>query len=360
MELNASKRYLAVYSNAERKNLDRVPSFVQYVRSEFILQHEDEMLGNYSGELLYNLRLDAPMVLGFDAVYSDLPGSINIHAVELEDKDGKRYPVGINGQISNVDSTFYNRGLLFSMENLDTLKSAVYFPDNRVQIQTTLDFYEKVSDLIFPVPALNGIFDQMWMGMTMTEFARNYRKKSKLYYEVLNFYAEICEKNVQGIIDASGRRAKIINILDDVAFKGNVMISPERWEQDLGTAYKKICGMIRDAGMVAQVHTDGDVTSLIPAFQRVGFQGLQGWEGGMDPVYVNEHFPDFVVVGFGDVSEVLPFGTVAQVDAHVKTLMDALKSNRHFIIGPSTVIVKEMPYQNVLAFMSAVKRYGVY
>ena len=229
----------------------------------------------------------------------------------------------------------------------------------KTKIQT-LDFYEKVGPRIFPVPAISGIFDTMWMAMTMNDFAINYRKKTKLYYEVIKFYGELCENNVQGIIDASGNRAKIINILDDVAFKGNPMISPERWEQDLGPVYKKICGMIRDAGMIAQIHTDGDVSSLIPAFQRVGFQGLQGWEGGMDPVYINEHFPDFVVVGFGDVSEILPFGTPAQVDAHVKSLMDALKTNRHYVVGPSTVIVKEMPYQNVIAFMNAVKKYGVY
>ena len=68
----------------------------------------------------------------------------------------------------------------------------------------------------------------------------------------------------------------------------------------------------------------------------------------------------FVVIGFGDVSDVLPFGTTQQIEIHVKTLMDALKENRHFIIGPSTVIYRTIPLQNVTTFLRAVHHYGKY
>jgi uroporphyrinogen-III decarboxylase len=60
------------------------------------------------------------------------------------------------------------------------------------------------------------------------------------------------------------------------------------------------------------------------------------------------------------VGDVLPFGTPKEIDAHVKSLMDALKENRHYVCGPSTVIVKEMPLKNVQLFMSAIKKYGKY
>ena len=78
------------------------------------------------------------------------------------------------------------------------------------------------------------------------------------------------------------------------------------------------------------------------------------------PYYINDIFPDFIVVGFGDVHEILPFGTPEQIDAHVKNLMDALKDNRHFIIGPSTVIFKEIPLKNVQIFIESIKKYGKY
>ena len=45
---------------------------------------------------------------------------------------------------------------------------------------------------------------------------------------------------------------------------------------------------------------------------------------------------------------------------HVKELMDALKENRHFIIGPSTVIYEGIPYRNVEYFIEASRYFGKY
>ena len=106
------------------------------------------------------------------------------------------------------------------------------------------------------------------------------------------------------------------------------------------------------------IHSGWDI--LIPSIIKAGFRGLQGWEGGCDPFYINDHFPDFVVIGFGDVSQILPFGTAEQIDVHVRELMNALKENRHYVLGPSTVIFKEIPLENVKIFMAAAKKYGKY
>jgi len=162
------------------------------------------------------------------------------------------------------------------------------------------------------------------------------------------------------LINATGGRGKILTLLDDVAYKGHPMISPERWEKDFLPYYKEITSIISDASMISQIHTDGDVTELISSFKKAGFQGLQGFEGGCDPYYVNEHHPDFVIVGFGDVSYTLPYGTQDQIESHVKELMTALKENRRFVIGPSTVIFKEIPIENVRIFVNAAIKYGKY
>ena len=165
---------------------------------------------------------------------------------------------------------------------------------------------------------------------------------------------------INGLINATGSRVNVVNILDDIAFKGRTMISPKQWNQDFLHHYKEINSLISDAGLISQIHTDGDATELIPSLIKAGFRGLQGWEGGCDPFYINDNFPDFVVIGFGDISHILPFGSSEQIINHVKTLMDALKENRHFIIGPSTVIFKEIPLESVKIFMTATKKYGKY
>ncbi|MFX1501784.1 MAG: uroporphyrinogen decarboxylase family protein, partial [Promethearchaeota archaeon] len=202
--------------------------------------------------------------------------------------------------------------------------------------------------------------DRVWRSMGMPIFSQNFKKNTKLYRNLIKFYAELATLNIEGLIEATGGRGKVVTLLDDIAFKERVMIPKARWDQDFLPYYSNIISIIKDANLIPQIHTDGDPTELIPSFQNAGFQGLQGWEGGADPQYINDNFPNFVIIGFGDVSYILPFGDQEQVKIHVKELINIFKENRHFIIGPSTVIFKEIPLENVKVFINAVKKYGKY
>ncbi len=358
--MNACERYLAVFNDDERKKIDRVPTHVQYIRDEFVIQHKDALLENYKGKFFGIPYFDIPFVLGFDAIFASFPSSVKINSIKIKDSKGNKIRIKASGEALHSDSPYYQGGYIHSMEILDKLRANLKQVDRSKQIKRVISQYEKFSPLIFPVLMVDGIFDRVWQSMGMPIFSRNFRKKTKLYRELIKFYAEIMKIKIEGLIEATGRRGKILNILDDVAYKGRTMISSERWEQDFLNYYKEINSIISDAGMIPQVHTDGDPTELIPSFQKAGFRGLQGWEGGCDPFYINKHFPDFVVIGFGDVSDVFPYGTPEQVDNHVKKLMEALKDNRHFILGPSTVIFKKIPLENVKTFMTAALKYGKY
>jgi len=196
--------------------------------------------------------------------------------------------------------------------------------------------------------------------MGMYDFSYHFKKNTILYRDLIKFYAYLAEVNLEGLINATGKRGKVITLLDDIAYKGRTMITTERWENDFMPYYKKINSIISDANMVSQIHTDGDATEMIPSFEKAGFRGLQGFEGGCNPVYINDNHPDFVIIGFGDVSYILPYGTSSQIELHVKELLNVLKENRHFIIGPSTVIFKEIPLKNVRTFMSTARSFGKY
>ena len=358
--MDARDRYLSVFNDNERKKLDRVPTFVQYIRDEFILQHESELFPKNREPLYKFPYFEAPRVLGFDALFASFPSSVTFRAIRIEDDKGIKIRINESGQATRKKSEYYGGGHIHSLEILDKLRANLKRVDRSEGIKRIISLYEKFAPIIFCVLQVAGIFDRVWQAMGMTTFSRHFRKRTKLYRELIKFYAEILRTDIEGLIEATDGRGKLINILDDVAFKGKPMISPERWAQDFLPVYKEINSIISDAGMIPQKHSDGDVTKLIPSLQKAGFLGLQGWEGGADPFYINDNFPDFVVIGFGDVSDILPFGTLEQVDAHVKQLMDALKENRHFILAPSTVIFKEIPLENVRAFMNAAKKYGKY
>lgn len=358
--MNAVERYLAVYCDEKRYLLDKVPSHVQYITEEFIAKNRVTILNKYSASLINNNYFDIPLALGFDSIFVSFPPSLKIRPIKVQDENGKLVKIGLDGQNIKRKTSYYEGGFINTTEILDDLHANLKLLDNSELIRKTINRYEKMSPTIFPVLMVDGIFDRVWKSMGMKTFSRNFHKKTRLYQELIKFYAKLTQINIEGLIKATGSRGKVINILDDVAFKGRSMISPLRWEQDFLPYYKDLTKIICDNSLIPQVHTDGDVTDMIPSFQKAGFLGLQGWEGGADPFFINDNFPDFVVIGFGDVSHILPFGTKSQVRVHVKELMTAFKENRHFIIGPSTVIFKEIPLENIITFMSAVEKYGKY
>ncbi|MFX0106558.1 MAG: uroporphyrinogen decarboxylase family protein [Candidatus Hodarchaeota archaeon] len=358
--MNARERFLAIFEDKARKNLDKIPTHVQYIRNEFISKYKTEIMKNYHGDLFNNVYFDIPYILGFESVFAPLPLSFKVKPLKLRDENGKLVKIKESGQSMRQYSSFYEGGFINSIDILDDLWTNLKKIDNSEYIKKIIELHEKLAPLIFPILTVDGIFDRVWKSMGITHFSLNFQKKTKLYYKLIKFYTELAKLNIEGLIEATGERGKVITILDDVAFKGRSMISKERWNQDFLPYYKNIISIIVDSNLIPLIHTDGDPTDLIPSFQKAGFRGLQGWEGGANPQFINDNFPDFVVIGFGDVSYILPYGDHIKVEEHVKYLIDIFKENRCFIIGPSTVIFQEIPLNNVRAFIRAAEKYGKY
>ena len=358
--MNARERFLAVFNDIERKKLDKIPTHVQYIREGFISKYHNEVMKDYNGKLFNKTYFDIPYVLGFESIFAPFPLSYMFKSIKVRDKDGQEIKIKENGQSIKQKTNYYEGGFIHTIEILEDLWNNLKLIDNSRYIVKIIDNYEKLAPYIFPVLTVDGIFDRVWRSMGMPIFARNFHNRTRLYESLIKFYAELTKINVEGLINATGDRGKIIVLLDDVAFRGRLMISKTRWNQDFLPFYKEILSIIIDAKLIPIIHTDGDPTELIPSFQDAGFKGLQGWEGGADPQYINENFPEFCIIGFGDVSHTLPFGNQQEIEIHVKDLINLLKDNRHFIIGPSTVIYQKIPLKNVRCFINSVKKYGKY
>ena len=358
--MDACSRYLAIYNDLKRKHLDRVPTNVQYIKEDFIDKNGENLLKDFKSKLFNNDYFDIPLILGFDSVFAPFPSSFHVKSIKITTQKGEEIKIGANGEKIKKRTSYYEGGYIHNLEILQGLWANLKKVDRSKQIKRSIEFYENIAPSIFPVLIVDGIFDKVWRSMGMSQFSYNFKKNTKLYRELIRFYAELLKINIEGLIEATGNRGKVITILDDTAYKGRPMIPPERWNQDFLPHYKEINSLIIDTGIIPQIHSDGDPTELIPSFQKANFRGLQGWEGGARPNLINEKFPDFVVIGFADVSSILPYGKKKEIEHHVKQLMDAFKENRHFIIGPSTVIFKEISLENVLIFMKAVYKYGNY
>lgn len=358
--MNARERYLSVYDSDAKNHLDRVPTFVQYIRQEFIIKNWEQLKGFRRDTNLISDYFCVPHFLGFDSIFAPIPPSIKIKSIKVKTDKDILIRIGEDGQTIKRKSEYYEGGYIHSLDILNKLNANKKIVDISHYIKKLMIKFDKMSNKIYPILTIDGIFDRVWKSMGFNVFSRHFKKKSKLYKELIEFYASITYKNVESFINSYGENNNVITILDDFAYKTGPMISPAQWDIDILPYYKKINSLISDAGMISQIHSDGDPTLLIPSLQKAGFKGLQGWEGECNPTYINSHFPDFVVIGFGDVSNVLPFGSKNQIIAHVKNLLEIFKENRHFILAPSTVIHQSIPLNNVELFIRSAHEYGKY
>ncbi|MEX2684461.1 MAG: uroporphyrinogen decarboxylase family protein [Candidatus Sigynarchaeota archaeon] len=358
--MHAKERLLALFDDDARQRLDRVPIFVQTVNPDFIERNEDALFSDDMFDYTNNPWVDAALVLGFDGIFGDFPSAFTYEPVEVAGSDGKTHAINTEGREYHAGTRFYKGGLLTSQETLDKIRATIKPVTDTRAMRATIDRGESLASRIFLVPKTGGIFSRVLLAIGYKEFAVNYRKNTRFYHEMIKFRADLLRMEIEFFIAGGGKKAGALFIADDIAYKGRPMIPPERFLLDFGKHYKEILGIARDAGIIPLLHTDGDVTDMVPAFQQVGFRGVQGWEGGCDPRVINERFPGFAVIGFGDMNEVLPFGTDARIKAHVTDLMNALKDNRHFAIGPSSVVNATMPIDNVRNFVRYARILGRY
>ncbi len=358
--MHAKDRLLALFDDDARRRLDRVPTFVQAVNPDFIERYEDALFSDECFDYVNNPGVDAALVLGFDGIFGDFPSAFTFEPVEVTGSDGKKHSINTEGREYHEGTRFYKGGLLTSQEVLDRIRATIKPVTDTRAMQATIDHGESIAPRIFAVPKTGGIFSRVLLAMGYKDFSMHYRKNTRFYQEMIEYRADLLRTEVEYLVAGGGKKAGALFIADDIAYKGRPMIPPDRFLSDFGKHYKEILGIARDAGIIPLLHTDGDITDMVPAFQQVGFRGVQGWEGGCDPRFINEKFPDFTAIGFGDMNEVLPFGTEARIEAHVKDLMAALKANRHFAIGPSSVVNATMPIGNVRAFVKHAKNLGRY
>ncbi len=360
------ERFLKVYNH---EIPDRVPFFAQGLKPGFLMnlgKLMDEQIDAWSErtglEPLFVPEVDGAAFLGQDAVYTHVPGPGASH--KFNEPDGSTVIIGLGGQLSREHSSFYAGGYFTSLDRIETVFAKIQYPPKE-QYEEFARYTLRIQKNIMPVPCVGGITDTTWQAMGFSAFAAALRKKSPVVLKLIELYGNMVYERTRRTLEAFevvGGSPGILNVLDDIAFKGRAMVNPTVWRELVGVQYERVTQLMREYHVHAQLHSDGDMTEMIPHLIDVGFEGLQGWEigAGMDPTHCKKTWPRFVINGFLDQSQVLPFDTEEKVRAHVRKIAAVLKPGGHWIAGPSTIWTDNVPLKNAFACIDEVKKIGKY
>jgi uroporphyrinogen decarboxylase len=109
-------------------------------------------------------------------------------------------------------------------------------------------------------------------------------------------------------------------------------------------------------------HSDGNLWPVLEDFRQAGIDGINPLEP-LSKMYagdVHKAFPDWILMGAIDVSQLLPFGSEAEVRQAVRKTIDDAGMTGRLWIGSTTEIHPAAKLQNVLAMWDEIEKHGYY
>jgi uroporphyrinogen decarboxylase len=201
---------------------------------------------------------------------------------------------------------------------------------------------------------------------TLYEFVVGMESFMLACYEDRDFIEEIMEvsteywvKFFKTIIDEG---IDVFTIGDDIAFKTGLFIPPGLFREIWVPRMARMIAPAKEAGLPVQFHSDGKIDEIIDDLIEMGVDSINP----MDPYcidyrdYKKRYGSRVALSGNIDVEFPLAKGTPEDVEKDVKEHMEVLKPGYGYIAGSSHSIVNYIPYENFVAMINAIHKYGAY
>ena len=161
-----------------------------------------------------------------------------------------------------------------------------------------------------------------------------------------------------------GDIVEVIRFGDDLGGMGGPLIDPELYRQFFKPGHKQLCEFVKqNSNMHTFLHSCGSIYQLIPDLIEAGFEILnpvqtQGTD--MEPEKLKTEFGKDVTFWGGGIETVgtLNNGTIKEVKAEVFKRLEIFSKNGGFIFNPIHNILPDVPPQNIMAMVDAVKEFN--
>lgn len=149
---------------------------------------------------------------------------------------------------------------------------------------------------------------------------------------------------------------------DDLAYNTGPVVSPRVYRQYIYPWYAKTVECCHHAGIPIGLHSDGDLTQLLPDLIECGFDGIHPFEPPLNDIVAIKHQwgHRIAVAGGVDLKRTLCNGTPESVEAEVRAKATVLAPGGGWLLGSSNSIPSFCPIENYRALLTAGLKYGQY
>lgn len=168
---------------------------------------------------------------------------------------------------------------------------------------------------------------------------------------------KLCAKLAEAGVD-------IIVYGDDVGTQKSLMMSIDLWRKFIKPVTSRVIKAAKDINpdIICYYHSDGVINEIIPELIEIGVDVLNPVQPEcMDPVEIKGLYGERLSFwGTVGTQTTMPFGTCEDVENNVKHMIETVGKDGGLVIAPTHLLEPEVPWENILAFIEAVKKYGRY
>ena len=156
----------------------------------------------------------------------------------------------------------------------------------------------------------------------------------------------------------------VLRLGDDVASQTGMLMGPATWRRWLKPRLSRVIAAAKAVKPDLHIfyHSDGDCSAIIPELIEIGVTVLNPVQPEcMDPAQLKLEYGDRLAFwGTVGTQSTMPFGTPQDVRAVVKERIETVGAGGGLLISPTHTLEPEVPWENVLAFIEAVREFGGY
>lgn len=175
---------------------------------------------------------------------------------------------------------------------------------------------------------------------------------------------EIAVRKIGAAVQYAQAGADIVFIGDDWGYEKAMIMSLETWREYFKPLLMREVSAIRAVrpDVIIAYHSCGHVEPVVPELIECGINVLHSVQPeANDPAKLKKLYGNHLSFwGTVGVQSTFPFGTPEEMERVVKERIETVGQGGGLLIAPAHVIEPETPVENVLAFIRAVDKYGVY
>jgi len=189
----------------------------------------------------------------------------------------------------------------------------------------------------------------------MLDFLRN----PELVDYLFNQLAGVASESVVILAEAG---VDVISLDDDVGEPSRMMISPHLWRRFSKPPLARMIRKAREVNPAQRIlyHSDGYIEPIIPDLIEIGVNAINPVQPDvMDPAKLKEKYGSRLAFwGTVGTASDWTYGPPSEIGAQAKERIENVGAGGGLVIGPAYDLEPQVKWENVLALLKAVQKYG--